>query len=103
MLKDVLRQQPRDLADAGLHGGAGSGRGPAGVPARRGPGLRVRFGCAWLKARTLSPVAARFMELLTELRPQPGDPGGPCALRGCEFYNKYGLPQRRKAIIRYRL
>ncbi len=26
--------------------------------------LRVRFGCAWLKARTLSPVAARFMELL---------------------------------------
>ncbi len=29
-------------------------------------GLRVRFGCAWLKARTLSPVAARFMELLAE-------------------------------------
>jgi DNA-binding transcriptional LysR family regulator len=27
-------------------------------------GLRVRFGCAWLKARTLSPVTARFMELL---------------------------------------
>jgi DNA-binding transcriptional LysR family regulator len=27
-------------------------------------GLRVRFGCAWLKARTLSPVATRFMELL---------------------------------------
>ena len=30
------------------------------------PGLRVRFGCAWLKVRTLSPVAARFMELLAE-------------------------------------
>lgn len=29
-------------------------------------GLRVRFGCAWLKARTISPAAARFMELLTE-------------------------------------
>ena len=29
-------------------------------------GLRVRFGCAWLKAGTLSPVAARFMELLAE-------------------------------------
>ena len=27
-------------------------------------GLRVRFGCAWLKARTLSPVTTRFMELL---------------------------------------
>lgn len=27
-------------------------------------GLRVRFGCAWLKARTLSPVTMRFMELL---------------------------------------
>jgi DNA-binding transcriptional LysR family regulator len=25
-------------------------------------GLRVRFGCAWLKARTLSPVTTRFME-----------------------------------------
>jgi DNA-binding transcriptional LysR family regulator len=29
-------------------------------------GLRVRFGCAWLKARTLSPVTARFMALLAE-------------------------------------
>jgi DNA-binding transcriptional LysR family regulator len=29
-------------------------------------GLRVRFGCAWLKARTLSPVTERFMELLAE-------------------------------------
>lgn len=29
-------------------------------------GLRVRFGCAWLAARTVSPVAARFMELLAE-------------------------------------
>ena len=29
-------------------------------------GLRVRFGCAWLKARTLSPVKERFMELLAE-------------------------------------
>jgi hypothetical protein len=29
-------------------------------------GMRVRFGCAWLKARTLSPVAARFMALLTD-------------------------------------
>ena len=29
-------------------------------------GLRVRFGCAWLKAGTLAPVAARFMELLAE-------------------------------------
>jgi DNA-binding transcriptional LysR family regulator len=29
-------------------------------------GLRVRFGCAWLKARTLSPAASRFMELLAE-------------------------------------
>jgi DNA-binding transcriptional LysR family regulator len=27
-------------------------------------GLRVRFGCAWLRARTVSPIAARFMELL---------------------------------------
>jgi len=27
-------------------------------------GLRVRFGCAWLSARTMSPVAERFMELL---------------------------------------
>ena len=27
-------------------------------------GLRVRFGGAWLKARTLSPVTTRFMELL---------------------------------------
>jgi len=26
--------------------------------------LRVRFGCAWLKTRTLSPVTRRFMELL---------------------------------------
>lgn len=41
----------------------------AGQLARLGSvdlGLRVRFGCAWLKARTLSPAAARFMELLTE-------------------------------------
>lgn len=29
-------------------------------------GLRVRFGCAWLQNRTVSPVAARFMELLAE-------------------------------------
>lgn len=27
-------------------------------------GLRVRFGCAWLKARTVSPVASRFMQML---------------------------------------
>lgn len=26
--------------------------------------LRVRFGCAWLRTRTLSPVTTRFMELL---------------------------------------
>lgn len=29
-------------------------------------GLPVRFGCAWLQARTVSPAAARFMELLAE-------------------------------------
>lgn len=27
-------------------------------------GLRVRFGCAWLKSRTLSPITTRFIELL---------------------------------------
>ena len=26
-------------------------------------GLRVRFACAWLKSRTVSPVAARFLAL----------------------------------------
>ncbi len=29
-------------------------------------GLRVRFGCAWLKTRTVSPVATRFKDLLAE-------------------------------------
>jgi DNA-binding transcriptional LysR family regulator len=29
-------------------------------------GLQVRFGCAWLQARTVSPLAARFMQLLQE-------------------------------------
>lgn len=29
-------------------------------------GLRLRFGCAWLKARTLSPAALRFMALLAD-------------------------------------
>jgi len=29
-------------------------------------GLQVRFGCAWMQARTVSPLAARFMQLLQE-------------------------------------
>jgi hypothetical protein len=66
MLKDVLRQQPRHLADAGLHGGAEVAAGQLVCLPGVELGLRVRFGCAWLKARTLSPVAARFMALLAE-------------------------------------
>ncbi len=42
-------------------------------------GLRVRFGCAWLKARTLSPVAARFMALLTDYDRSLAAQAGPVA------------------------
>lgn len=42
-------------------------------------GMRVRFGCAWLKARTLSPVAARFMALLTDYDRSLAAQAGPVA------------------------
>ena len=66
MLKDVLRNSHAiSLMPAFMVAAEVAAGQLVCLPALE-PGLRVRFGCAWLKVRTLSPVAARFMELLAE-------------------------------------
>ena len=66
MLKDVLHHcdavslMPRFMVAADL--AAGSLVSVPGLAL----GLKARFGCAWLQARTVSTVAARFMQLLQE-------------------------------------
>ena len=78
MLKDVLRHSDAiSLMPAFMVAAEVASGQLACVPGIE-LGLRVRFGCAWLKARTLSPVAARFMELLAahdrSLAPAAGAP-----------------------------
>lgn len=66
MLKDILRHCdaialiPRFMAAEELE------KGQLVCLSGISTGVSVRFGCAWLQNRTLSPVATRFMTLLSE-------------------------------------
>jgi DNA-binding transcriptional LysR family regulator len=65
MLKDVLRHSDAVSIMPAFMVAAEVASGQLACLRAVDMGLRVRFGCAWLKARTISPVAQRFMDLLT--------------------------------------
>lgn len=78
MLKDVLRHsQAVSLMPAFMVAAEVASGDLVSLPVV-GLELRARFGCAWLKARTLSPVTTRFMDLLIKHdNGLPASPGLP--------------------------
>lgn len=66
MLKDVLRHCDAVSLMPGFMVATDLAAGSLCSVSELDLGLKVRFGCAWLQARTVSPVAARFMQLLQE-------------------------------------
>lgn len=66
MLKDVLRHCDAVSLMPGFMVATDLAAGSLCSVSELDLGLKVRFGCAWLQARTVSPVAARFIQLLQQ-------------------------------------